>query len=449
MADPADPGFDAEPRRWQAFVQRCTDPIVLLNRRRQIVFVNRAWEQATGISSEQAANLLCKRSRGSDSDGLAQLGTALAPPPAVRDGQASRARRMLPLLTGSPLRVEIDFLPLVADQGLAGVLLRLRLLPTAASPAAPPVPEKINALRESVASRYRFDAFPAELPATERVLNQARLAAQTRAPVLLVGEPGVGKHWLARAIHQHSADRERAFAAIDCAGLPTAALAAALFGPAGMTRRPGVGTIYLGHVSDLPRELQAHLGVWLVDLENAAPRLIGGLVGQPAELVAAGRLIDELACRLGTVTISIPPIRERLAELAQLVEAMLDRFDAERSKPILGLTNEAWDAVRAYAWPGNVRQLLTVLWQAQQRAEGERIQLGELPVAVQRAVGFNTLAAPAAPRTLPLKALLEQVERRLIEMALKTAKGKKGRAARILAIWRPLLLRRMEKLGIK
>src|SRR4029078_9624403 len=97
----------------------------------------------------------------------------------------------------------------------------------------------------------------------------------------------------------------------------------------------------------------------------------------------------------------------------------------------------------------NLRELDAVLADAHARAAGERIEIADLPAYVRRATQLEQVAGRTPLRALPLKSLLEQVERRLIEMALRMAKGKKGRAARILSIWRPLLLRRMEKLGIK
>src|SRR5205807_1153699 len=98
--------------------------------------------------------------------------------------------------------------------------------------------------RAALAGRYTLDSLGGAAPAQRRLAEQARLAAASRAAVLLVGEPGTGKHWLARTVHGLGATRDQAFAALDCARLPEPALAAALFGDAGLIRRPGVGTLY-------------------------------------------------------------------------------------------------------------------------------------------------------------------------------------------------------------
>jgi transcriptional regulator with PAS, ATPase and Fis domain len=446
MADPIDPAPDDNLYRWQTLLQRSHEPVFLLNRRRQIVFVNRAWEQLTTIPAAQAINLSCKRTRNADP--LAALAAALSPPTAVRDGQAGRLRRLLPVAGGARISVEIDFLPLLGDHGLLGIIGKL----TARQPTTPtapvPLPEKLHSLRESLVHRYRFDLLTAETPAMQRVVEQARLASQTRASVLLTGERGTGKQSLARTIHHQGMTRELPFVALDCAGLPSMAVTAVLFGPDGMAQRPGVGTVFLGHVSALPREVQAQLADWVAEPEPNRPRVIASLVGQMEQEIEQGRLLHELACSLATIAIPLPPLRDRLAELPLLIQAILDRANAERTRPIQTLSKEATEAIRAHAWPGNLRELRSVLESASAHSTTDRIDVTDLPSYFRARMQLEQTAGRAPLKPIPLKQLLEQVERRLIEMALRRAKGKKGRAARILAIWRPLLLRRMKKLGI-
>jgi transcriptional regulator with PAS, ATPase and Fis domain len=448
MADASHPGPDAESYHWQALFQRTSEPLFVLNRRRRIVFVNEAWERFLGLPAAQAINLLCKRSPAATAEPLADLAAVLAPPPAVRDGQAGRIRRLLPVPGAAPIPIEIDFFPLRSEAGLLGILGKLTPLAVPQT-ATPVLPEKVHALREALVQRFRFELQPAESPAMLRVLEQARLAAQTRASVLLVGERGTGKRWLARTIHHQGSARDRVFVELDCAGLPPTALTAALLGPGGLGRRPGVGTIFLAHVASLPRETQAQVCDWLAEDEMHRPRVLASLVGDPAELIQQGRLLHELHCSLATLLIAVPPLRQRLAELPLLVQAIMDHANADGPRRLQGLTPEAWEMVRNYPWPANLRELDTVLRQAYDRAAGDRITAADLPAYVQRSVELEQVAGREPLRPLPLKQLLEQVERRLIEMALRRARGKKGRAARLLAIWRPLLLRRMEKLGIK
>jgi transcriptional regulator with PAS, ATPase and Fis domain len=149
----------------------------------------------------------------------------------------------------------------------------------------------------------------------------------------------------------------------------------------------------------------------------------------------------ELHFALSPLTITVPPLRERLADLPALVERVLGRLNSDIEQGATGLAAEAWDILRAYRWPGNLRELHTVLAEAWGRAKAERIDPGDLPL-------FLRGPAPTPERVLPLDKLLEQVERRMLVLALRKARNNKTRAAELLAIWRPRLLRRMEALGI-
>ena len=286
-------------------------------------------------------------------------------------------------------------------------------------------------------------------PALRRLAEQVRLAGRTTAPVLLVGEPGVGKRTLARLIHYQSPHRERPFAALDCDRLPAGALADVLFG--GLRRT--LGAIYLHNPSGLPRDLQLRLCevVHAAAEEDAgapAPRILAGCGVDPAEEVRAGRLLDELYSALAVLTITIPPLRERRTDLPTLVDRMLQRGNAEGEPQVKGLSADAWDVVREYAWPGNLRELYAVLSSARRRARTDRITAADLPAALKLLRRMEETPGRRPERPLPLDALLEQAERRLIDMALRRAKGKKYRAAEILEIWRTRLMRRMKALGI-
>ncbi len=265
-----------------------------------------------------------------------------------------------------------------------------------------------------------------------------RLACQTRGPVLVLGEPGAGKEWIARTLHQESVSREQAFAGLDCGKLPASALEAVLFGPL-LLSRAGVGTVYLKDPHKLPRELQARVAEVLA-ATAPAPRILAGCSGDPLAEVQAGRLLPDLHFALSALAIVVPPLRERMADLPMLVERMLGRL-AEGERALKGLSAEALDVLRGHLWPGNLLELHTVLAEACRQASGERIEVNDLPWYLRN-------PAPAPERSLPLDTLLEQVERRLILLALQKARNNKTRAAEILAIWRPRLLRRMEALGI-
>jgi DNA-binding NtrC family response regulator len=331
----------------------------------------------------------------------------------------------------------------LGEHGVLGLIGKIHAVPELSAPPSQPLPEKLIALRQRFTAWHGLDGLPTAVPAMRLALEQIRLAIQTGTAVLLVGEAGSGKEWLARTIHQESPDRENPFVALDCRHLPAKALAWALFGPPGAARRKGA-TLYLKAPSLLPRELQARLcEVFASAAENGqVPRLLAGSSADAAAEVQAGRMLEEFHCLLSPITIQVPALRDRLADLPFLVDRLLGRAAAGLDKPVTGLSDDAWELIRGYQWPGNLRELYAVLAGGCQRAKGDRIQADDLP-------WFLRSGVPVAERTLPLDKILDQVERRLVQLAMVMAKGNKSRAAELLEILRPRLLRRLGALGLE
>src|SRR5439155_16558758 len=163
------------------------------------------------------------------------------------------------------------------------------------------------------------------------------------------------------------------FAALDCASLPPAALASALFGDGALPAAPTLGTLFLKEITRLPRDLQDRLAGWLGEPQRSGPRLIAASAADPAEAVRAGSLLDSLHCALSTLVIPLPPLRDRLADLPWLVERMLNRAGRGEENAVRGLTPAAWEVVRAHRWPGNLRELYAALASSRARARGELI----------------------------------------------------------------------------
>jgi DNA-binding NtrC family response regulator len=199
----------------------------------------------------------------------------------------------------------------------------------------------------------------------------------------------------------------------------------------------------------LPRELQARFVTHLAESGEATPRLIGGCARDPATEVHAGRLLEELFHALGTLTLFVPPLRERRADLVQLVDHFLERAAARNGKPQSSMSPEARDVLESYSWPNNLRELYGVLAAAHARAGDGALAPSHFPAAVRLAVRLHESPGAINEPSLPLDQVLEQVERRLIVLALRRHQGNKSKAAEWLGIWRPRLLRRMEALGIK
>jgi PAS domain S-box-containing protein len=433
VPEPPESGTAAE-FRWQTFFQHADEPIFLVNRRRRLLFANRAWEACTGLRLADVRGRACRRTASRDRE--EQVLAALAPPADALDGRPCHVRRRA--AAGGGAWWQIGFFPLRRADGLLGILGRITVLRPAGE-AAFTLPEKLMALRDRHAGPYDLDGLVGTQPAVQRLRAQARLAAQTRVPVALVGEAGTGQHWLARAIHHAGADRQKYFATLDCARLPAPALEDVLFGP--RTSRLSLGAIYLRDPAGLPRELQERLADGLRDENADGPRLFAGFTTDPHHEVKAGRLLEALHCRLTALTIPVPPLRERLADLAWWIDVLLARARELHGHGVRGASAEAEAVLQAHAWPGNVRELAGVLLAAAGRAKGEQLDAADLPFHLRH---------PPLPgeKAFPLDRLLEEAERRLIVAALTLARNNRTKAAELLQIWRPRLLRRMEHFGL-
>jgi DNA-binding NtrC family response regulator len=435
--------------RWQGFFQRCTEPLFLLNRRKRLLFANAAWERLTGRTARECHGLVCRR-QAVPAAGAEGLASALWLPADVLHGQPGRARRRVPTADGLRSWCDIEFFPLRDADGTLGVLGRITRVAGGASAEAVILPEELVALRQRRVERYGLDQLASSMPALRRVAGQVRLASQTRVPVLLNGEPGTGKEWVARIIHYQSPDREAAFVALDGAHLPARTLARVMFGEGGLFPRGGRKTVYLKEPSRLPREIQDRLVELLADPDPAGPRVLAGTCVPLGAEVQAGRLLDDLYFALSPMVLELPPLRERMAaDLPALIERLLERIAPDDGSRAAGLTAQAWEVFYAYRWPGNLRELLAVLASAGNRAGVGLIDVAHLPAYLRVAVRLDQTPSPGPLRPLPLDRLLEETERRLIQLALARAKGNKSRAAELLDIVYPRLFRRMQALGIE
>jgi DNA-binding NtrC family response regulator/PAS domain-containing protein len=427
-----------------------TDPLFLLNRQGYVLFVNRAWERLTGLTAADARRLRCRRTRPPEpaaewADVIASL---LTPPAEVFEGAPGRDRRLVPARGEQPASWwDIDFLPFHDANDFRGLFGRIAPVSEAVEKPAAGLPETIVQLRQRRRQQFSDLILSRRLPSLRRVAEQVSLASGLRTPVLLVGAAGTGKETIARAIHLRGPDRERAFATLDCRRLPPLAVGTLLFGEKGMLARAPVATLFLKGPDALPRELQRLLYEWLIGVEEHSLRLLAGC-RDPDEALRQGRLLPELYHALATLRIDLPTLAQRRDELPHLVDRLLHRLNGDGGRTVQGLSPDAWEVVLAYNWPGNLRQLFAVLQSARQHVSGDMIDAADLPAYLRRAALPEQAAPASAGEVIPLESLLEKVERRLIELALRRTHGNLTQAADLLAVWRPYLWRRMEQLGI-
>ena len=326
-------------------------------------------------------------------------------------------------------------------------------------------------------SRYTFASFVGASPAAVEVKRQARRAAQTASPVLLLGETGTGKELLAHAIHASSARASGPFISLNIAAVPDTLMEAEFFGVApgaytGADRkgRDGKfllahgGTLFLDEIGDMPAGLQAKL---LRALQEGEIEPLGSnkLVPFDARVIAAtsrdlrtlmreGSFREDLFYRLNVLPIRVPPLRERREDIPALVEVLGEDMALRGDAQPPELSDEALALLSAQTWRGNIRELRNVLEQATMRSDSHRI----LPLhleAVLREAGITQLApatvSPAlelatASALLSVRPLAEQVaalEREAIAAAMLAARGNKVAAARMLGISRAKLYERL------
>jgi two-component system nitrogen regulation response regulator GlnG len=314
-----------------------------------------------------------------------------------------------------------------------------------------------------------------------------RVAAQD-VTVLVTGESGTGKELVARAIYQHSARSSGPFLALNCAAIPENLLESELFGHergafTGADRRRigkfeqcNGGTVLLDEIGDMPLALQAKILRLLQDQTferlggnetiRTDVRLIASTHRDLRARAAEDKFRPDLYYRLGVFTIHLPPLRDRGDDLPALVQHYLRRFSTEYGREVREVAPDALARLRAYPWPGNIRELQSVLRQALLRASGTTLlpaflpELADVSGLTRHATGGGAAAEPAfdlerfirqrlSPTTNDLAAETHrEVDRLLMTLALEFTRGNHREASRLLGISRQTMRMRLRAMGL-
>jgi Nif-specific regulatory protein len=316
--------------------------------------------------------------------------------------------------------------------------------------------------------RRRFADIIGQAPSMNAVLTQLEKVIDTRATVCIEGETGTGKELVASAIHYQSRRRDKLFVAQNCAALPENLLESELFGhkkgaftgaesdKKGLFELADGGTLFLDEVGELPLTLQAKL---LRALQEGTIRPVGHTAEKQVDVrilcasnrnlaaeVDKGAFRQDLFYRLMVFPIRLPPLRERREDVPLLAEHFLAKYTAEYRKPVAGFSQAALDALCAYAWPGNIRELenevqrLVIQGEPDAFVEAEQLspQIRKIEGTMQR----------IAPKKGTLKEMVDQVERWLLAEALREHGGNKTRTADALGITREGLHKKLSKFGM-
>jgi transcriptional regulator with GAF, ATPase, and Fis domain len=295
------------------------------------------------------------------------------------------------------------------------------------------------------------------------VLDLVSKVAPTEATVLLTGESGTGKEVVARAIHAASPRSAKPLLAINCAALPEQLLESELFGyergaftgalqsRMGKIEQAAGGVLFLDEVGEMSPSVQAK---FLRVLQEREFQRLGGTRVQKADVrviaatnrditaaLQSGQFREDLYYRLKVFEIALPPLRERKDDILMLAESFVAEL-APKVGACAGISKEARDALLAYSWPGNVRELRNAVERAVILCGGGLITAAHLPLPHGGGNGRGTASVATAGKSL------EDVERELVENALKDARNNKAQAARLLGITRAQLYSRLQKYGI-
>jgi DNA-binding NtrC family response regulator len=354
--------------------------------------------------------------------------------------------------------------------------------------------------RSRRAGTLGLDDIVTRSPAMHRVLTLAQKAAKSPIPVLIEGETGTGKELVARVIQGMGDRAGKPFVVVNCAAIPANLVESTLFGhkkgafTGAVADQPGKfaeangGTLFLDEIGELPLEAQAKLlraqqgeiePVGASRVERVNVRVISATNRRLLGLAQSGEFREDLYYRLNVFPIYVPPLRERSEDIELLAGHFIARFAAEAGKRIAGVGNSALDLLRAYDWPGNIRQLENALYRAIVLSDGGYLETADFPQIVAQARGREEslkltggLPVPSAPvhidavrprrdvetrEAVPDRFIdaegevrpLELLERELIEFALKRYGGRMSKVARALGIGRSTLYRKLRDYGLE
>ena len=353
---------------------------------------------------------------------------------------------------------------------------------------------EVDRLKKKAGGRITFDEMIGSSPAMTMVKRLGERAAKSSIPILILGDSGVGKELIARAVHGGSDRAGKPFVAVNCGALPENLVESILFGHEkgsftgatdkhlGKFQEANGGTLFLDEVGELPLDMQVKLLRALQESEidpvgskravRVDVRIVSATNRDLAQQVAEGRFREDLYYRLNVFPIEAPSLRERREDIPALVEHFVRRFNVEEGKRVVGATAETLALLSAYDWPGNVRQLENAVYRAIVLADAPYLQPYDFPAVsgikapppeAEPAKGQPMSLVPSVqqlmdeiPVDAPVKILderghlrkLEDIERDLIQLAIELYSGHMSEVARRLGIGRSTLYRKVREQGL-
>lgn len=334
--------------------------------------------------------------------------------------------------------------------------------------------ERITLLRENRVLLKKLEesqgipAIIGEHPKIKEVFRIINKIAPTGSTVLIYGESGTGKELVARAIHERSARHDKPFFAINCAAIPETLMESELFGhekgsftgagsrEIGIFEAADKGTVFLDEIGELSVAMQAKL---LRTIQEKEIRRVGGKVNIPIDVriisatnrdlegeIKKGHFRDDLYYRLNVIRLNLPPLRERGSDIATLADFFVRKYSAATGNRLLGISKPALKILMNFSWPGNVRQLESIIERGVLMAESDYIQAEDLPAEVHDEISHSG----QLPFDLPPEGIsIEDLERDIIVKAMDRTGWVIAKAAPLLGMSYKTLQYRLEKFGIE
>jgi len=322
--------------------------------------------------------------------------------------------------------------------------------------------QEVRRLRGELARSYGLPNIVAADPKMMAVLEMLEQVADSSASVLITGESGTGKDLIARALHFSSSRRDAPFIPINCAAIPENLIESELFGfvrgaftdarqgKTGLFVAARGGTLFLDEIGEMPLPLQPKL---LRVIDDKRVRPLGATEETPIDVrivvatntdldraIDEGRFRSDLYYRIATVTLAVPPLRERPEDLPLLIKHFLVRASAEAGKPMLRVEPDAMESLMRYRWPGNVRELQNAIQRGVILCRNNRLTVKDLP---PRVAGTGIPSTKLFEDVVARRVSLDQVERDYVRSVLESVNGNKTEAAAILKIDRKTLYRKL------
>ncbi|MFZ5998073.1 MAG: sigma-54-dependent transcriptional regulator [Nitrospirota bacterium] len=322
-------------------------------------------------------------------------------------------------------------------------------------------------LQDALYQKFKMEGIVGGSKRMQEVVELAKKVTPASVTVLIYGESGTGKELIARAIHYNSPRKTAPFVAINCAAIPDNLIESELFGyePGAFTgathRKPGLfessdkGTIFLDEIGDLPQLTQTKILRVLQDKEvrrlggkgsiKVDVRIIAATNKDLEKEVAAGRFREDLYYRLKVVTLEIPPLRERKEDIPGLVNFFIEKYNKEFGKRIRGASDSVLKALLEYHWPGNIRQLESIIERAVLISDTPVIALNDIRSELRLSQDKSVLDLEIPDEGINF----EELEKELIKKAMHKANNVAAKAARLLGMTYKTFWYRLEKFGLQ